>query len=232
LRTTNAEAAREFYGGLFGHDRAIVWTLHAQAVARGAMPHWLGSIGVEDVKQLERTAEALVQRGAVILAPTRTLGSGEYATVLRDPGGALVGLITPAASEPVSAVDVAWHVLNTNHGADALVNYRTLFGWRIADERQFGPSGAFHEFWWSCDEPESAGAIADIGDRSDIHPHWLFFFDVESLDAAVELTRRAGGSATPLMNGPRGERIVVCEDPQRAAFGLVERRERTSGTRH
>jgi hypothetical protein len=69
LRTTDGEAAGRFYAELFGHARAIVWPLHEQARARGVTPHWLGSIGVEDLQRLERASEELVKRGATVLGP-------------------------------------------------------------------------------------------------------------------------------------------------------------------
>lgn len=211
LRTTDVEAARAFYAKLLGHDRAIVWPLHEEARARGAVPHWLGSIGVDDVPQLERIGRAFVERGAMMLGPVRTTGDGRHAAVLRDPGGAIVGLTTRAAAP---AVDVAWHVLNTNHLRDAIANYATLFGWTISAEPSTGPHGEFHAF--------ESGAMADIAGRPGVHPHWLFFFRVPSVDTAVALTRGAGGSATDPIAAPSRARIAICEDVQGAAFGVLE----------
>jgi uncharacterized protein len=219
LRTTDAEGARAFYAKLLGHEHAIVWPLHEQARARGAMPHWLGSIGVEDVQQLERVSEEFVQRGATTLGPVRPAADGGHAAVLRDPGGAIVGVATPPLSGFARTVDVAWQVLNTNDLAAAIVNYRALFGWSIDERPSHGPDGAFYEFRW---EQDSAGAMADLAGRPGVHPHWLFFFNVKALDAAVELTRREGGTAIESIHA--GEWIAVCEDPQGAAFGLMERR--------
>src|SRR5882672_3356246 len=89
LRTTDADAARVFYARILGHDRAVIWPLHEQALARGARPHWLGQIGVEDA---ERVAASFVERGATQLGPTRPTPDGGEAVVLRDPGGALVAV--------------------------------------------------------------------------------------------------------------------------------------------
>jgi predicted enzyme related to lactoylglutathione lyase len=219
LRTLDDDAARQFYARLLGHERAIVWPLHEQARARGARPHWLGSIGVED---LPRVSEEFVKRGATVLAPARVTRDGGMATVLRDPGGAILGLVT--TSECAATVDVSWHALNTNDVTAAIANYRALFDWKIADEPLKSPWGNVHELWWNATEHESAGAMADITDRPQVHPHWLFFFDVDALDAAVELTRQAGGTATDPIEARAGRRISICEDPQGAAFGLMERR--------
>lgn len=220
LRTTDADAAREFYSKLLGHNRAIVWPLHEQARARGAMPHWLGSIGVGDLPNLEQITGELVARGATPLGPVRPAGDGRHAAVLRDPGGAILGLTTGLAGESAPTVEVAWHVLNTNQLDDAIANYRTLFGWTIADEPLTGPYGAFHEFGW---DTARIGAMADVAGRAGVHPHWLFFFSVPSVDDAVAVTREAGGSATEPIATPAGTRIAICEDPQGAAFGVLER---------
>jgi len=221
LRTTDADAARAFYAGLLGHDRAIIWPLHEQARARGAMPHWLGSIAVDDVPELERISAELVSRGAMMLGPIRPSAHGGQAAVLRDPGGAIVGLTTRPAEEVAS--DVSWHVLNTNNLANAIANYATLFGWSIAADASTGPHGAFHEFRWDGAQRASAGAMADIAGRPEVHPHWLFFLDVASAGAAVAWTRGQGGTAMDPIQGPAGESIAICEDPQGAAFGVIER---------
>lgn len=226
LRTIEVDAARDFYARLLGHDRAVVWLLHEQARARGAMPHWLGSIEVDDLQHLERTSEELVRRGATLLAPPREAGDGRHACVLRDPGGAIVGLTTRNASAPES-VAVAWHALNTNDIAAAIANYRDSFGWSITEKPLEGPTGTLHEFRWEATDEHSAGVMAGNEGRPGVHPHWLFFLDVESLDAAIAWTRTAGGTASDALTTPAGARIAICEDPQRAAFGIIERATRT-----
>ena len=92
LRTTDVEAARAFYTRLFGHERAVIWPLHEQALARGARPHWLGHLGVANPEQ---SAADFIARGATRLGPARATEDGGAAMVLRDPGGALVALSTP-----------------------------------------------------------------------------------------------------------------------------------------
>ena len=86
LRTTDADAARAFYGSILGHERSVIWPLHEQALARGARPHWLGQIGVEG-SDFDRVADAFVARGATRLGPTLLRADGSQTAVLRDPGG-------------------------------------------------------------------------------------------------------------------------------------------------
>ena len=62
LRTTDVPAARLFYRLLLGDDDADIGPLPAEAIARGARPHWLGQLGVADV---ESAARAFVEKGAL-----------------------------------------------------------------------------------------------------------------------------------------------------------------------
>jgi predicted enzyme related to lactoylglutathione lyase len=57
-----------------------------------------------------------------------------------------------------------------------------------------------------------------------VHPHWLFNFGVPALEPAIEAVRAAGGSALDPITLPDGKRVTACDDPQGAAFGLLERR--------
>jgi uncharacterized protein len=220
LRTSDADAARAFYSKILGHDRAVIWPLHEEALARGARPHWLGNLDVPDV---ERAAAAFVERGATPLGPPRPTGDGRQVAVFRDPGGAIVAVSTPPTSSVNASVEADWHLLNTNDAARALVNYHELFAWEIKGRVEVPPHGAFHEFAWHAGGP-SVGAITDITGMPGRHPHWLFFFKVDALEPAIAATRAAGGLVLDPIALPSGERVCVCDDPQGAAFALLERR--------
>ena len=219
LRTTDADAARAFYAQILGHDRATVWPLHEQALARGARPHWLGHLGVPDV---ERASATFLERGAMQLGPMLPAGDGGQTAVLRDPGGAIVAVSTAPRSNASSSVEAAWYVLNTNDAPRAMVNYRELLGWEIQERVEIPAQGVFHPFAWHTGE-KSAGVIADITGMPGRHPHWLFFFSVDALEPAMDATRGAGGLVLDPIVLPGGERVCACDDPQGAAFGLMER---------
>ncbi|MEI9942542.1 MAG: VOC family protein [Pseudomonadota bacterium] len=219
LRTTDAEAARAFYARLFGHERAVVWPLHEQALARGARPHWLGHVGVANPEQV---AAEFIARGATRLGPARPTEDGGAAMVLRDPGGALLALSTlPRAGG--AELDVGWHVLNTRDAELATTNYCELFGWEATDSVDLAALGAFRRFAWHAGG-SNAGVIADIAGRPGVHPQWLFVFEVAALGRAVEITRTAGGVVLDPVVLPGGDTLFVCDDPQGAAFALRERR--------
>jgi predicted enzyme related to lactoylglutathione lyase len=225
LRTTDAAGARHFYARIFGHDRTAIWPLHEQALARGARPHWLGYLGVEDA---ERAMAAFVERGATRLGPTPPARDGGQGAVLRDPGGAVLAVATkPRGDARTGAgVGVAWHVLLTNGVDRATSNYVDLFGWEPTSRVDLGEHGLFQQFAW-CAGGEDVGAIGDIAGRSGVHPHWLFFFEVDALDSTITAVRAAGGIVIEPTTMPGGQRGCVCDDPQGAAFGLAERRKPT-----
>jgi hypothetical protein len=218
LRTTDADGARGFYAKILGHDRSAIWPLHEQALARGARPHWLGHLGVQDA---ERAVAAFVDRGAVRLGPAPA-EDGVQAVVLRDPGGAVLAVTTRPRVDAEAGTGVVLHVLNTNDAARATVNYADLFGWGLTARVDVGAHGTFQQFAWRAGG-ENVGAIGDVAARPGVHPHWLFFFEVDALDPAIAATRGAGGVVIEVTTLPSSRRVCVCDDPQGAAFGLCER---------
>lgn len=219
LRTTDVDAARAFYAALLdGGVAPEIVALHPQALARGARPHWLGILEVADV---DAATEAFVARGATPLGPKWVNPSGLEAAVLRDPGGAVVAVgRAPAPSgEPVPRV--AWSLLHTEDVERAKVGYAALFGWALGAPVELAPHGAFHPFAWELGAPP-AGAMTDVAGRVGVHPHWLFHFEVEGLDAAIAAVRENGGLVADVVTLTGGERIAVCEDAQGAAFALRE----------
>jgi hypothetical protein len=219
LRTTDAGGARDFYAKILGHDRSVIWPLHEQALARGAPPHWLGTLGVEDA---ERAAEAFVERGAARLGPTFPTSDGGQAVILRDSGGAVLAVATRPRGN--TETGVVWHVLNTNNASQATTNYVEQFGWKATDRIDLGAHGIFQQFAWHAGG-ESVGAIGDIAGRPGVHPHWLFFFEVDALDRSIAAVRAAGGSWVEPSTLPNGQRVCVCHDPQGAEFALREGRQ-------
>ena len=64
--------------------------------------------------------------------------------------------------------------------------------------------------------------MAGLGLAGDALPHWLPFFGVSDVDAAVAAAREAGGAvATPAAPGPRGRHAALL-DPAGAHFGVIE----------
>jgi uncharacterized protein len=223
LRTTDTDAALAFYAAVLGRITLDAIPLHPQALARGARPHWLGYIDVPDV---DAVAAAFGARGALPLGPKSTSPEGGEAWVMRARGGELMALAKPAGAPLIgragaASPEVVWHTLNTQNVGDAKASYTDLLGWEIEAPAHLVGVGTVHSFAWHPGGA-AAGSMLDIADRHGVHPHWLFHFRVGALDAALEAVRGGGGSCLDPFVLPTGDRIAVCDDPQGAAFGLLE----------
>ena len=216
LRTTDVSAARAFYAAVLGTVEVEIFQLHEQALARGARPHWLGYIDVADV---DATASAFAARGATPLGPKWVNPQGLEAAVMRDPGGAILALAKPAASNAAPGPEVAWHALNTRDLEGARANYQALFGWQFAEPIEIDGIGSVFPFAWGL-EDEILGSISDITERPAVHPHWTFHFRVPDLEPALAAVRAHGGVALDPLVLPSGDRVAVCDDAQGAAFAL------------
>lgn len=214
LRTTDAPAARAFYAAVLGHERSAIVPLHEQALARGARPHWLGQIEVDDV---DSTARAFLRAGAEALGPKGVFPDGRRFAVFRDPGGAIVGITSPSVPEETHGV--IGHQLHSLDPTRTEHAYGDAFGWRVTSRTHDATHGELLGL-------AGAGADGDIATLVDIrgeagrHAHWLFHLRVSDLDRAAATVRAEGG----LVLGPfllrTGERLAVCDDPQGAAFAL------------
>jgi|HubBroStandDraft_1064217.scaffolds.fasta_scaffold01894_2 uncharacterized protein len=227
LRTTDVCGARAFYTAVLGSGDAKIIQLHEHAIARGARPHWLGYLGVDDV---DSAVAAIVARGATQLGAKWETPEGLEAAVIRDLGGAVVALAKPEraqnpASEgaSTSAIDVQWRLLHTADVERAKANYGELFGWAFNPPLDLESLGVFHEFAWKPGGP-LAGAMSDISQRRGVHPHWLFHFNVPALEPALDALRAGGGLVVARVVVPNGGPVAICDDPQGAAFALGEAR--------
>jgi predicted enzyme related to lactoylglutathione lyase len=121
-------------------------------------------------------------------------------------------------------------VLNTQDVAQAVANYSELFGWEFHSAVDLGSHGVFHPFAWQAGGAR-VGALSDIAQRSGVHPHWLFHFQVTALDRVLDAVRAGGGGIIGPFALPSGSRFAVCDDPQGAAFALLESRDSNGGMR-
>lgn len=227
LRTTDLDDARRFYSEALGlmlpsagrsdESRLEAWPLHERAIAQGAPPHWLGFLAASDV---DACAERLVQLGGQRLGPAVTTPDGAYYTTLRDPYGAVVAL---RQYEPVPSDErVAWHQLHVRDAASAWAGYSELFGWvKTATVDAPDVVGGYCLFAWH----EGAKVVGSVGNTArwpGIHSHWLFYFAVPDIESSVVRVRAQGGTALDPLMLPGGKRLSACEDPQGAAFGLIQ----------
>jgi len=220
LRTSDVAGARAFYAPILGDAVADISPLPPQAIERGAPAHWLGQLAVEHVEQ---AARSFTDGGAVQLGPWVSAPGGGKLAVFRDPGGAVVALASGVTDLAPLQPKVIWHQLNAANASQTASVYCELFGWQLAAERDHGEHGLHRELAWQAGEP-SFGSVVDIAGRPGVHPHWLFHFQVPSLELAIAHVRGGGGTVLGPTQLASGALIAMCEDPQGAAFMLHEPR--------
>jgi predicted enzyme related to lactoylglutathione lyase len=233
LGTTDADAAKAFYTGVFGWEAVdapagdagtyTTFKLDGRDVAalyemgeeerESLTPHWSSYVSVEDVDAL---APRVLELGGEVLAhPFDVMQSGRM-TALKDPTGATVHLWQPreqaGAGRDNAAGCMVWNELATPDPARARDFFGELLGWTLEPEESgYGVI-------------KNNGALnGGIRPPQDGEPtHWLVYFTTEKCDEAIGKIREAGGSviAGP-MDTPVG-RVAAVRDPQGAAFALFE----------
>jgi hypothetical protein len=241
LMTSDPKAAESYYRSVMGWDMkdagmADAYTLLSAgpamigglmaipdaARAKGARPSWAGYIGVDDV---DGTVQRVKSAGGTIHhPPTDIPGVGRFA-VVTDPHGAAFIVFKPNSTEapppppaPGTPGHVGWHELHAGERESDFAFYAKLFGWSKGEAHDMGPMGIYQLFATGGDP---VGGI--MTKTPDIPaPFWLYYFNVEAIDAATARATQGGGK---VVNGPHevpgGSWIVQCLDPQGAMFAMV-----------
>ena len=248
LTTTDAEAAKSFYAAVVGwgiRDASMpgaaytlftagedpvagLMGLSAEARKMGAQPRWTGYVGVDDV---DAATDRLKHLGGTVYVPPTDVPDVSRFSIVADPQMATLALVRGLNSgqEQPSALGmpghVGWHELSAVNWQEAFAFYGELFGWQKVDA-DVGGIGTYLIF--------SAGGHT-IGGMSTKPPaapmpFWLYYFNVDDLDAAAKRVTAGGGK---ILEGPiearGGNRIARCVDPQGAMFALRAGRPKTIG---
>jgi predicted enzyme related to lactoylglutathione lyase len=245
LLTSDQDAATAFYTAVVG------WTAEDQAMAEldfrytilsvgergvagmmvltdemkagGAVPAWVGVIGVADT---DAEAKRIVaDGGALLMGPNDIPNVGRFA-VVADPGGTAYELMTPLPREeepaPVARMTpgfVGWHELYAANGEKAaFAFYSAHYGWTETGSLDMGPMGKYRLFAAGGDQ---AGGMMNKPADMPVGA-WGYYFVVDGIDAAVERIDANGGKVSMGPHEvPDGSWIVQATDPQGAHFALV-----------
>ena len=190
------------------------------AKAMGAGPCWTGYIAVADV---DASADRAKQLGGMVhRAPADIPGVGRF-SVVADPHGAVFILFKGQGEAPPAPADgtpgtVGWHELYAGDADSDFAFYVEMFGWMKLDAMDMGAMGKYQMFSTGAGP---AGGIMNKMPQMPV-PFWLYYFNVDAIDAAGARVKNAGGK---IINGPMevpgGSWIVQCMDPQGAMFALV-----------
>ncbi len=237
LLTTDAAAARAFYGKVVGWGTQDASTeafpysvftagkievgglmdLPPDARRMGATPRWVGYVRVEDI---DDSAERLKQLGGRIYVPPTDTNIGRVA-IVADPQTATLGMVGgPKRRGAPGQADapglVGWHELLAEDAPKAFAFYRALFDWQPAGARK-DPLESYQPF---AVDGRTIGGVFNKLPRAPV-PFWLYYFNVSDMDAALAAVNVGGGR---VVQGPfelmEGHWISRCIDPQGAMFAL------------
>jgi predicted enzyme related to lactoylglutathione lyase len=238
LQTTDQDAAKDFYSGLFGwtyddqpmapgavysmaklgsQDVAAIAPQSPELAAAGAPPMWNTYIAVDSVDDAAGQVEAA--GGQIAMAPFDIIDAGRMAFVL-DPGGAAVALWQADKHVGATLVNepgtVIWNELITSDPA-AGGFYEQVLGVTTApmDDMGMGDYTLFQvngEMVGGTTPPQMAG----------VPNHWHVYFAVADADATAGRVTELGGTvlAAPF-DTPVG-RMAVAGDPQGATFSIIQ----------
>jgi predicted enzyme related to lactoylglutathione lyase len=239
LSTTDPEAAKRFYAGLFGWEledtpagEGVTYTMcriGGKAVAaisgqmeierqQGVPPHWNSYITAHDLD--ERAGRVSELGGNVMAPPFDVLDVGRMA-VVADPTGAVFMMWQPKSSIGAELVNVpdalTWNELGTHDVDSAKRFYADHFGWTY-DDIDMNGQGTYSIILNG--DQRNGGIRAQTPQEEDIPPNWLPYFAAASVDESAAKAKELGGNVlVPTMHVPNGAFTVVA-DPQGAVFAL------------
>src|SRR5712691_4365665 len=237
LQTSDQDAAKAFYAGLFGwtyddqpmpqgpvysmamlggHPVAAIAAQSPELAAAGAPPMWNTYLAVDSVDEAAAKVEAA--GGKVGMAPFDVMDAGRMAFVL-DPSGAAVALWQANQHIGAGLVNepgtVTWNELITSDPAAAKF-YEQVLGLTTAT-MDMG-TGAYTLF--EADGKQVGGTTAP--QMPGVPNHWHVYFAVADADAAAATAAETGGTVVVApFDSPVG-RIAVIGDPQGAVFSIIK----------
>ncbi len=236
LATSDPEAAKGFYAGLFGwgvnendmgemgtyyifqkrgRDAAAMCALMEEQKAQGVPPNWLTYIAIASAD--DAAARVTELGGKVLMPPFDVMDFGRMA-VCQDPQGAVFAVWEAKAHWGVTVRDEAatlcWNEIATNDPAASADFYTKLTGWKAKVSPEYTE-------WYLGEIP--IGGMRTIHEGEPTPPSWMPYFMVDDCNEATGRARSAGATAcAETIDMPGVGRFSVLMDPQGAVFALYE----------
>jgi uncharacterized protein len=236
LTTPDQEAAKAFYGGLFGweaedlpigdgayysmqrvdgKDVAAISPQQQQQRDAGVPPLWNSYVSVESADAVADRAREL---GATVHAPPFDVMEAGRMAVIQDPQGAHFLLWQPNQNIGAKLVNapgaLSWNELSSPDLDASKEFYSSLFGWTIEPFE-----GSPEPYLAIKNGDANNGGIRELQSPGP-PPHWLVYFAVDDIDEGLAKVEQLGGTkhAGPIDIGIA--KIAVVADPQGAIFAL------------
>ena len=242
MTSGDVDAAAKFYGDvvgwdvrdagmpgmkylLFGKDGKDVGSMMSwDSVGQKFPSAWKAHIYTPNV---DAETEAVKRDGGTVIRPPQDIPNIGRFAVVADPQGVDSMLFTPSTQYAPARLaqnavgNVGWHELLTTDWEKAWDFYSKHYGWEKDFAMDMGAMGIYQTFRINTDK--YTGAMMTIPTDGSMGPaRWVYYFQVEDVDAAVPKIETGGGKITlPPMDVPGGSRIVQATDPQGGHFALV-----------
>jgi len=239
LQTSDQDAAKAFYAGLFGwtyddqpmpqgpvysmallggHPVAAIAPQSPEMAAAGVPPMWNTYIAVDSVDEAAGKVEAA--GGKVAMAPFDIMDAGRMAFVL-DPAGAPVALWQAGQHIGATLVNepgtLTWNELITADPG-AFKFYSDVLGLSTST-MDMGAGGGEYTMFEVGGQPVGGSMPPQA---PGVPNHWHVYFAVDDADATAAKAAELGGTVImPPFDTPVG-RIAVLGDPQGAVFSVIK----------
>ena len=238
LMTSDVQAAKVFYHGLFGWEFDDVPTdigpvysmcqsegknvagispLSPDMQSQGVPPVWNSYIKHDHADQIAVSMEEA--GGTLIMPPMDVMESGRMC-MASDPSGAVFGVWQPNQHIGAQLVNrpntLIWNELQTRQTEVAKKFYTTVFGWDAATDE----SGYVT---FKTDDRAHSGMMQIQDAWGDVPPNWSIYFMVADLQESVDKVPQLGGKieVPPTSAGEMGKFSVI-QDPQGAIFTIMQ----------
>lgn len=237
LMTSDVEAARKFYGEVLGWSFEVgppetghytMCKLQGDSVAgMGQLPPGAPYPPAWTVYFATADADASAAKirelgGQVLMGPMDVMEEGRMLMAM-DPCGAAFGLWQSRRHTGAQRVDepgaMCWREVNVRDLPVARAFYTALFG---LEARALPDPGITYETLHLGDQ--TVGGILRMDEHwpAEVPAHWMTYFAVDDLDAALQRVPVAGGKVcVPPFDTPYG-RIAVINDPAGAAVTIMK----------
>ncbi len=241
LSTTDQNAAKVFYGSLFGwavndspmgpddfysifkvkgRDVGAACAMRPEQRSMGVPPHWMIYITVDSA---DAAATRAAQLGGKVLAPAFDVMDIGRMSVLQDPTGAIFSVWQAKrhVGSTITGEDgtLCWADLSTPDPAAAAKFYAGLFGWKLTEGKN-DPSGYLH----IQNGEEYIGGVPPGTHRDPkVPPHWLPYIQTSNCDATAAKAKQLGAKfyLEPKSMENVG-RFAIIADPQGAVFAIFQ----------
>ncbi len=239
LSTTDQDAAKQFYGQLFGwtavdfpvgdgavysmmqidgKDVAAISAQPQQQADAGVPPLWNSYVTVESADAAVERAQKL---GATVHAPAFDVMDAGRMAVIQDPQGAFFMVWEPKQHIGASLVNtpgsLTWNELASVDPDASAEFYRELFGWKAE-----AFEGMQMTYLGIENEGHGNGGIRNTMENEPTY--WLVYFGTADIDADAAKAGELGATVLAPPTDIGVGKIAVLQDPQGAVFALYSGR--------